>query len=45
MSNRGSANPMPGTAPVVLVCPVNGARAKHVDILTDVYNRLPRFRD
>ncbi len=34
MSDCCSTNPKTGTAPLVMVCPVNGARSKQVDMLT-----------
>jgi Zinc binding domain len=43
MSDCYSVNPKSGTAPAVMACPVNGARAKQVDMLTvkSLVRRLP----
>jgi len=43
MSDCCSTNPKTGTAPLVMVCPVNGARSKQVAILTvkSLVRRLP----
>jgi len=43
MSDCCSVNAKTGTAPLVMVCPVNGARSKQVDILTvkSLVRRLP----
>jgi hypothetical protein len=43
MSDCCSVNAKTGTAPLVMVCPVNGARSKQVDILTvkSLVCRLP----
>jgi hypothetical protein len=43
MSDCCSVNAKTGTAPLVKVCPVNGARSKQVDILTvkSLVRRLP----
>ena len=43
MSDCCSVNVKTGTAPLVMVCPVNGARSKQVDMLTvkSLVRRLP----
>src|SRR5260370_19619062 len=46
MSDCCSVDAKTGTAPLVMVCPVNGARSKQVDMLTvkSLVRRLPPGR-